>query len=331
MYMDSIKLGTIGSGMIVRKILNSVMATDGISPEAVYSRTEKNGLKLADDYKCGKVYTDMSLFLNDPDINTVYIASPNILHYEQSKAALIAGKNVICEKPFVTRKCEAEELAELAEEKGLFLAEAAPTAYLPNFQILKKELPEIGKVRLIMSNYSQYSSRFDALLRGEKPNIFNPQFAGGCLMDINYYNILLNVLLFGVPKSAEYHYNRHLDMADISGTVILDYDGFISSNCGAKDTWGVNYFQIEGDNGYIYIDGGSNGIQSVRVVTRDSDKTFNEQSNLDRRYFEIQALTRLMLARNYSTIRARMNTTIQTVGLIEQLRLRSGLIFPTDK
>ena len=203
--MEEIRLGTIGSGVIVHSILDGVMKTEGIRCVAVYSRTEEKGRKLADAYSVKKVYTDMDEFLQDEETNFIYIATPNLLHYEQVKRALIAGKNVICEKPFCTKASQARELIELAEEKGLILVDAVPPAFLPNMEILKRELPKIGKIRLVMSNYSQYSSRYDLLLKGEVPNIFNPEYGGGCLMDINFYNVYINVALFGKPEKYVYY------------------------------------------------------------------------------------------------------------------------------
>jgi len=116
-----------------------------------------------------------------------------------TKAALLAGKHVICEKPFCPTARQARELADLAAEKGLMLVDATPTICLPNLQFLQEHLPRIGPIRLVMGNYSQYSSRFDCLLQGKVTNVFDPNFAGGCLMDINYYNLYLNILLFGKP------------------------------------------------------------------------------------------------------------------------------------
>ena len=198
--MKEIRLGTIGSGPIVHSILDNVKITEGIRLAAVYSRSLDKGCALAGEYGAEKVYTDMDVFLKDEEINTVYIASPNLLHYEQTKKALLAGKHVICEKPFCTRAEQARELTSLAREKHLFLADAVPTAYLPNFELLKSRLPEIGKVRLVLANYSQYSSRYDRLTEGEIPNVFNPKYGGGALMDINFYNVYLNVALFGKPE-----------------------------------------------------------------------------------------------------------------------------------
>ncbi len=328
--MEPIRIGSIGSGMIAHAILDNIKRTDGITLEAVYSRDAGKARALAGDYGCRKAYCDMDAFLADPEIDAVYIATPNLLHYEQAKRALLAGRHVLCEKPFVTRLAQARELAGLAEERGLFLLEMAPTSFLPNFEILRRQLPRLGRIRLVQSNYSQYSSRYDLLLRGEKPAIFDPAFGGGCLMDINFYNLLLNVLLFGPPRKAVYYANRFPGMADTSGAVVLEYEDFVSSNTGAKDTWGVNFFQIEGEQGFLYIEDGANGLRSVRVVTRTGDELFNEQPDPDRWFYEVQAVTRLLLERDEEAVRSRMQTTLQTVALIESLRRDSGLRFPGD-
>jgi predicted dehydrogenase len=328
--MNEIRLGTIGSGVIVHSILDGVKMTDGIRCVAVYSRTKEKGDKLAFDYNVQKVYTDMDKFLADEEINFVYIATPNLLHYEQTKKALLAGKNVICEKPFCTKASQARELIALAKEKGLFLVDAVPTSFLPNFQILKREISKIGKIKLVQGNYRQYSSRYDLLLKGEVPNIFNPKYAGGSLMDINFYNVYLNVALFGKPVSAVYYPNIYKELADTSGIVVMQYDGFVSESSGAKDTWGVNFFQIEGEKGYIYIKDGSNGLAQIRVVTKDSDEVFNEQNNHDRWYYEVQNMTKLVLADDYDGIYQRLDVMYDVVSVLEQVRKEAGILFPED-
>ena len=148
--MKELRLGTIGSGSIVHTILDQVKAVDGIRLIAVYSRSEEKGASLAAEYGADRVFTDLDSFFADEEMNVVYIASPNLLHYEQTKAALLAGKNVICEKPFCTRAEEARELTALAKESGLFLADAVPTAFLPNLEVMKRELSKIGRVKLVM-------------------------------------------------------------------------------------------------------------------------------------------------------------------------------------
>lgn len=328
--MNEIRLGTIGSGVIVHSILDNVLLTDGIRLTAVYSRSEEKGRALADTYGAEKVYHDLDAFLAGDETNTIYIATPNLLHYEQTKKALLAGKHVICEKPFCTKAEQARELVALAKEKGLFLVEAAPTTFLPNFEALRNELPKIGKIKLVMSNYSQYSSRYDLLKQGQVPNIFNPEFAGGCLMDINFYNVYLNVALFGKPQQAVCYPNLFGNLADTSGIMIMLYDGFVSESAGAKDTWGVNSFQIEGDAGYIYIKNGSNGIAELRVVTKASDETINLQDNPDRWFYEVQNLTKLFLADDYDSIYQRLDIMMGVVEVIESALKKAGILFPGD-
>lgn len=328
--MEEIRLGTIGSGVIVHSVLDGVEATEGIRCVAVYSRTEEKGRALAEAYGVGKVYTDMEAFLQDEEINFVYIATPNLLHYEQAKRALQAGKNVICEKPFCTKAAHARELVEIAKEKGLFLVDAVPTAFLPNLEVLKRELHKIGRIKLVMSNYSQYSSRYDLVLKGGVPNIFNPQYAGGCLMDINFYNLYLNVALFGKPQKAVYYPNIYEGLADTSGILMMQYDGFVSESAGAKDTWGVNFVQIEGEQGYIYIKDGSNGLAEIRVVTKTSEETFNEQENPDRWFYEVQNLTKLVLADDYEAIYQRLDVMLDVMEVLENSRKNAGILFPGD-
>ncbi len=329
--MKEIRLGTIGSGFIVHNILDAVKPVEGIRCVAVYSRTEEKAKALADKYQVEKTYTDMDAFLADEDINCVYVASPNLLHYEQTKKALLAGKHVLCEKPFCTKLEHAKELVTMAKEKRLFLMEAVPTTYLPNYETLKRNLEKIGRIKLIQGNFSQYSSRYDAFLRGELPNVFNPEFAGGCLMDINFYNVYLNVALFGKPEKVMYFPNIAEQVnIDTSGVLMMQYKDFVSTNTGAKDTWGENFFLIEGEKGYIYAEGGSCSLRSLRIVTKNSEETYWGQEDDERWNYEIKHLTKVLLDDDYDTIYKKLDITLDTVEIIENARKEADIYFPGD-
>ena len=242
----------------------------------------------------------------------------------------MAGKHVICEKPICTKAVHARELVEIAKEKHLFLVDAVPTAFLPNLKIIKRELQKIGRVKLVMGNFSQYSSRYDLVLKGEVPNIFNPEYAGGCLMDINFYNVYLNVALFGKPLNSIYFPNLYGNLADTSGILMMQYDGFVSEAAGAKDTWGVNFFQIEGEKGYIYIKDGSGALGEVKVVTKESEEVFNGQDNPDRWSYEVDAVTKLLLEEDYDTVYQGLDTMLDVVEVLEASRKKAGIFFPGD-
>lgn len=325
--MKQIKLGTIGSGFIVHNILDNVQLTDGISLEAVYSRTKETGRKLAEKYGIEKVYTDLKELMADEEVNFIYVASPNNLHYEHTKEALLHGKNVICEKPLCPVRRQVEELDALAMEKGLILADATPTAFFPNLSIIKGLLPKIGRVRLVMSSYSQYSSRYDKLLAGEIPNVFSLDFAGGCLQDINYYNLYLNVALFGKPKKGIYYPNLCHTGADTSGIAILQYSDFVSECVGAKDTWGENHVQIQGEKGYLYIEDGPNGLTNVRLVTKEGETSYHEQDNPDRWFYVVQNLTKLLLKHDTETIQKQLKVAMDAIEVMETMRKEAGIFF----
>ena len=88
--MNELRIGSIGSGVIVHHVLGNVGRTEGIRLEAVYSRSAEKGRALAEEFGAQKVYTDMDAFLADPDIDIIYIATPNLLHAAQTKRALEA-------------------------------------------------------------------------------------------------------------------------------------------------------------------------------------------------------------------------------------------------
>ena len=328
--MKQINLGTIGSGMIVKAMMANVAKTQGIRLTAVYSRSAETAAALAESFGADSAYTDLDAFLADPVMDYVYIASPNSLHYPQAKKALLAGKNVILEKPFCTCAAHARELFDIARERGLVLVEAVPPAFLPNLPILRAALPKIGRIRLVQGNFSQYSSRYDALLAGQTPNVFNPALGGGCLMDINFYNIWLNTALFGKAHSIRYFPNRHENGIDTSGVAILDYGDFISTASGAKDTWGENFFLIEGEKGYIHIPLGPSRLNSIRLVTKDSDTTESLQPDANHWLYEVRELTRILLDGDTETLAQMEQLTLAVQETLEEARLGAGIRFPGE-
>ena len=143
------RIGTIGSGFIVRTILDKVNRTEGIECGAVYSRSLEKGKALAADFGVEKVYTDLEEMFSDDTLDFIYVASPNSLHYQHTKLALQHGKSVIFEKPLVPYCAQAQELAQLAKEKGLFLFEGITTLYHPHFAWIKEHLPQLGQLKMI--------------------------------------------------------------------------------------------------------------------------------------------------------------------------------------
>lgn len=323
------KFGTIGTGVIVQRVIEGIQAAPGASCEAIYSRSGEKGRSLAAQYGVRKVYTDLSAMLADPEITWVYVASPNSLHYAHTLAALEAGKHVLCEKPFASNAAQAQAMADRAKEKGLLLYEALTTTFLRHYTLLKQQLERIGRLRLVLGGYSQYSSRYDQLKAGVVTNAFDPGFSGGCLMDINYYNVALMVSLFGEPERVHYAANFYGNV-DTSGVALLEYRDFVCQCTGAKDTWGENTVQLQGEDGYIVITGGSNALAGIHLVTREEEERSEETNADDRWREELAQLVQSVRLEGGADCGGRMQTTLATMRTMDRLRASAGIVFPAD-
>lgn len=335
------KVGTIGSGFIVRTILEAISRTEGICCEAVYSRNYETGRKLADDFGVEKVYTDLETMFSDAAIDFIYVASPNSLHYEQVKLALEHGKNVLCEKPMVPYAHQAKKLIELAKEKGLFLFEAITTLYHPHFDWIRERLPQLGSLQMISGTYCQYSSRYDLLLEGKQTNIFDPAFATGSLMDINVYNVYFMVGLLGKPDRVEYFAGKHENGIDTHGVLIMQYGNVICQCTGAKSTMCENGVQIMGDKGYIQVMPSPNNCRSVRLVRRivqdigpmgtNSRNKGKDREEIslpeDQWLYEIQTLVKLVEEKNYALCYENLEKALIVAEVLEQARKSAQMSF----
>lgn len=127
------RIGIIGTGRIAQRFIPEVKLVSGISTQGVYNPHEESTRRFAEKWEING-YTDLEEFYEA--IDSVYIASPHGTHYGYIKSALEHGKHVLCEKPMVLKKAEAEEVFECAKEKGLILFEGIKTAYCPGFSKL---------------------------------------------------------------------------------------------------------------------------------------------------------------------------------------------------
>ena len=229
------KLGILGAGMIVREFLPWLTGPESpFKVEALCSTERSAGAAqaLCDQYGVPRHTTSYDELLSWVDV--VYIAVPNILHVKYTRAALEAGRHVIVEKPMAPTAALAEELAELARSKKLFLFEAVTTQYQDNYAKIREVLPKVGAVTMVQCNFSQYSSRYHDFCAGKVWPSFDPACAGGALMDLGVYNVSYVVGLFGSPNKVHYAANVTRGI-DTSGVLTMEYRSFKAVSINAKD------------------------------------------------------------------------------------------------
>lgn len=320
------KLGVIGTGAITRSMLAEYRRCDQFEIDAICSRREETGRAMAEEFSIPKVYTDLSDMLADPQIGIVYVATPNSIHFGQTRAALLAGKHVICEKPFTPTVAETDELIALAKEKHLLLLEAITTAHHPHYRYIRENLPRLGRLKVVTATFCQFSSRYPALLAGKPTPVLNHAFAGGALMDINLYNIHFIVGLFGAPKSVRYFPNRHESGVDTSGMLVLEYEDFLCQCIGAKDCAARNGVQLVGEDGYMEITPSSSNCQSVELNLRGQEKVSLRLPE-NPWYYEVQDLGRIVAGEDYAYSYESLEVTRRVVEVLEKARKYAGFDF----
>lgn len=324
------RIGVIGTGAIVGEFLEAVGQANDVECTVICSRKEENAKIFAEKFGMKKIYTDYNLMLCDRNINFIYIALPNSLHYEYTLKALQKGKNVICEKPFTQTLKETTTLIELAKQKELFLFEAITTLHLPNYKSIKEDLKNIGDLKIIECNFSQYSSRYDLFKQGELPNVFNAKFAGGALSDINIYNLHFVIGLFGKPNDFKYYPNIEKGI-DTSGILILQYDTFKAICIGAKDCVSDPHINIQGDKGNINVVGSANSIKDYRFILKTKEPVIKNYQPFDNRMvYEIKAFKEICDNKNYEFCYELLEHSKLVIEIAEKARTNSGIKFPAD-
>lgn len=189
----SVKFGIIGLGGISNRFAKVLNKAEGVELEAVASREMARSREFAEKYNSKKAYDNYRDLINDREVDVIYVGLTHNFHYEIVKQCLNSGKGVLCEKPFVTNKKDAEELAALAKEKNVLLMEAMWTRFIPAFKKAKEWIAtgKIGNAKLVEASFA-FKSEFDPESR-----LFNPKLAGGGLYDVGVYSIEFTTGILG--------------------------------------------------------------------------------------------------------------------------------------
>ena len=233
--------------------------------------------------------------LQEAEADFVYIANANHVHHEYAMKAMMAGKNVIVEKPIAVDRVQTEELIDTAIQRCVYCLPAFSLLYMPLFRQLQELVPQLGTIRMIHCNFAQRSSRYDRYLRGELTPVFDPEMAGGTLADLNVYNLCFMIALFGPPRTVRYECNRGFNGIDTSGTLLCHYPTSIATLSASKDSNGLSYGCIQGENGYIEVHGSVSILDSFTLHLNGKEPvTYKSDSSRHRLSYEFQEFLALI-------------------------------------
>ena len=244
----------MATGRIAHRVTRDLARLEDTVLHAVSSRSPAAAKEFASQYGFATSYHDESgtqgyrqLFA-DPLVDVVYIATPHAQHFEVAKAALEAGKHVLCEKPLTINAREAQELAALAGMRNLFLMEAVWTRFLPATRRALELVRSggIGTVRWLQTDLG-FAATYDP-----RDRLFDPAAGGGALLDLTVYPLTWAVSVLGFPATVTAAGKLNHDGIDVQNTVTLEYpDGATAQLVSSLQSNSPGTITISGTEGWL--------------------------------------------------------------------------------
>lgn len=321
---DKIRWGIIGPGKIAHKFTKDLIQIEQAQVTAVASRSLDRSKVFAEEYQIDRYYDNYDQLLIDPNVDIVYIATPHNYHAELSKAALLAGKAVLSEKPSAMNKAEIEEVIELSKQKGLFYMEGLWSRFNPLIQEVYQKVQSgtFGELKYLKADFG-----FFALNRPDDSRVLNPSLGGGSLLDIGIYPVFLAYLMLGKPTKIKTIPKFYKTGAEVQISIVFDYDnaqavlysGFVSeTDCTA---------QISGTKGRVHIDTRWHEPTTYHQHTSDGSQTIEHEFKGNGFSYEIEEVHRCLQNNQYESSLWSHQNTLDLIGLLDDIRADAAIEF----
>lgn len=274
---NRLNFAIIGSFWLTEKMISVIEDHDRANYCAQYSRSISRAKEFVGK-RAVKLYDSIDEMANDDEIDAVYIASPNYLHYEHSKKLITAKKHVLCEKPIAVHEHCYKELCDLADRNDVVYAEAMMNAHLPAMGEIKKLIGSDvlgGNI-----NFCQRSSKLDNYNKGIIASTFDKKCCGGALMDLGVYVVSFIVQLFGEPRNIVGRAVYGTGDADLTDALIFHYDNFSITATISKAAASKCPSEIITPNLSITV-GNVSRLQDICVIENDQSKRIETNSSFE--------------------------------------------------
>jgi predicted dehydrogenase len=248
---DRLRWGIVGTGNIARQFCGGVRASGRGVLAAVGSRSADSAAVFAREQQIPIAFGSYEQLIADPAIDSVYVSLPNSLHHHWTMLALNAGKHVLCEKPMAANRAQAQEMFDLAGKVGRVVVEAFMYRSHPLIHAVKKAVADgaIGEIRMIRSSFCYRTTKIAGNVR------FDPQLAGGCLMDVGCYCVnFTRWFAGGEPLAIRAAGHRHETGVDDRVAGIMEFSGgVLGSFACSMSSHADNTATLSGSEGFIEI------------------------------------------------------------------------------
>lgn len=319
------KWGIVGSGWIAHDMADA-LDQEKIGVYGISSGHYESALKFAKEYQIEHVYSSYQEMFKDENIDIVYIATPHNTHYEIMKNALLSGKHVFCEKAITLNSKQLNECVQIAKEKSLVIMDGVTLFHMPLFKMLKDRIQskELGPVKMIQVNFGSFKE-YDV-----KNRFFNPNLAGGALLDIGVYAIsFVRYFMQSSPNeilTTMFPFETGVD--ETSGVLLKNADqemATVSLTMRAKQP---KRGLIACENGYIEIYNFPRANQATITYTKDGhvENVTCGKSELALNY-EILDMEEYVSCLNHEN---NLQYIQDVMDVLTKVRLQWGMVYPNE-
>ncbi|ETX10958.1 dehydrogenase [Marinomonas ushuaiensis DSM 15871] len=326
--MKKVRWGIIGTGQIAHLFASDFCHVKAGELRAVASRDKVSADNFSAEFDIECAFVDYFSLINSHEVDAIYIATPHVYHYDLVKACILAGKAVLCEKPFTINETQSKELYDLALEHNVFVMEAMWTRFNPVIeQVLEwVEEGEIGTLHSIQASLS-FLAPTDPSHR-----LMNIELGGGALLDIGIYPVFLAQLFFGKPDFIQNQAVIGDTDVDIFEQILLGWEsGQLASLEASLISCNPNRAILSGSKGYIEIDSEWFKAKSCRMVAaNDQERAIAFDFPGNGYQFEVDEVNRcleegLIQSPNYS-----WQDSLELMATLDEIRQDMGLFYPGE-
>lgn len=326
--LGKFNIGIMGTGNIASVMADTVNKMKNVRLYAVASREKVKADVFAGKHGCKKAYGSYEELAADKKVELIYIATPHSEHFANAKMCMEYGKPVLCEKAFTANASQAEELVKISEEKGVFLAEAIWTRYMPMLTTIREVVGSgvIGEPRTLTANLGYVIDHV--------PRLKDPALAGGALLDVGIYPLNFALMIFGYNIARISSHCTYTESGvDEQNSITLQYmDGKVahlnSSMVSLSDRKGIIY----GTKGFIIVED-INNFASISVYDSSYKKVgiYKCPKQISGYEYEVEASIKAIRSRQQECAQMPHSETIRVMKIMDALRKEWGIVYPFEK
>ena len=325
--MPSVGWGVIGPGAIAVGFADAMTMVDGGAIVAVASRSLERADAYAERYGIAARYDDYAALAEDPEVDVVYVATPQSRHADDTLLMLRAGKHVLCEKPFALNEAQARRMVDEARARNVFMMEAIWSRFLPAYRSLVEVVGSgrIGEPLLVEADFG-----FRRPMEKDH-RLFRADLGGGGLLDLGIYPLQLCSLLLGPVEHVAAEGTIGETGVDELVAAVLRHGG---GRLGViKSTLRVNMTctaRVSGTEGVIEIPALMHCPNSLRVLSPAGIDEIDASYEGNGLRFEIDEVHRCLEEGRTESDVMPLDETLALARNLDEIRRQIGLVFPGE-